>query len=131
MDVRVATDDDADRIVELERAVGCLVELDMTAAASFWMVTEVNGVVEAAAQVLIGLPISSIELLAVNPALSPHLRARIVREMLTQGFEGLAGKGAQYVTATIPFKYKSYRRALEKRGCRVMDQGSVMVKQLR
>ena len=131
MNIRIATPDDASRIVELEAQAGCRVPLDMAGAETSWLVAELDGTVQAAVQALLGKPFSALEMLAINPDLSPHVKARIVMALLPAGFQALHATGAQYCVATIPFRYKRYRRALEKRGCVVMDQGSVLVKRLR
>lgn len=133
MDVRVAKNSDGERISELVRQAGFDIpnlDLDWTQIEPYWLVAEHEGSVIGCIQTCPGRPIGRLEMLAIDPEVTGHLKGETVRELLVSGLTTLRLSGAQLACGMVPFDMKSYKRVLKKRGAVIIADGNMLAKRL-
>ena len=79
---------------------------------------------------IIGKPVGFIEFLAADPDLLPHVQAKVRRLLMIQGCASLKVHGCQFGGGNVPFGAKAFKRAMKKRGARVVWQGNTMLLRL-
>lgn len=129
--IRLAVNEDGERIGELEREGGFVIEdVDWSQVYPYWLVYEKDGQVMGCIQVAPARPFGRLDMLAVDQSLDGHARGRAVLSLLIAGANTIKRDGAQYAFSIIGFRHKSYKRALKKRGLVILDQGHVMAMNL-
>ncbi len=129
--IRLATNADGPQIGELVLVAGFDVHgLDWSNIEPYWLVADEDDEVVGCVQVLPGLPIGRLELLALDEDLTHRQQAVIVRDLLEHGAATLTLGGAQLAAGLIPFTHKTYKRILKKRGCVVIATGNMLAKPL-
>ncbi len=130
MNIRLATNEDGERIEELVSGqIGA--GLDWTDIYPYWLVAEKGGKVVGCLNVALSKPVGRLDLLAIDESLSPHARGKAVRGLLVQGGATLKAHGAQMVFSVVPFELKSYKRILKKHfGAVVVGQGNMIIARL-
>lgn len=129
MKIRLAQNEDGPRIGEIARHSGFTVDMDWSEVHPFWLVAEDERIV-GAVQVILAKPIGWLEMLVLDPDLTPLARARVVKHLASAGMTALKRFGAQIVMFSVPFEEKSYKKALKKRGAVVTSSGNVLAKLL-
>lgn len=104
--------------------------IDWTRVYPYWVVAEYDGEIVAALQVCMGKPIGRLEMLTIDPELSPQLRGGVFKDIVHYGMHVLKRGGAQFASFMVPFELKSYSRVLKKRGCVKLFQGNTMIRRL-
>lgn len=132
--IRIATDADAPVVQMLaEKDAGFAFEswpLDWTHIFPDWIVAEVEDKVVAALQVLPGKPVGRMEILSVEPTLTPATRAHIVKRITDWGIAFLVSQGCQGAMGVIPEEWESYKKVAERRGWVAISRGNLMLKRL-
>jgi N-acetylglutamate synthase-like GNAT family acetyltransferase len=95
----------------------------------FWIVAEWKGKVIGCIQLCYGKPVGSLEMLAIG-AVPGMIKGHAVRELILSGMAMLHGRGIRFVRGFVPFRLKSYKRALRKRGGEAMDQGNLILRRI-
>lgn len=91
-----------------------------------WLVAEIAGEIVGTINIRISLPISSVEILAMDPLLSKRMRG-VVASMLTDSAVALcAAAGANTISAMIPDDLSSYLKVAKRRGYVVGSHGSIV-----
>ncbi len=126
--VEIAGNEDGQRIKKLvlDSGVASVEDLDWADIHPYWLKALRGPRIVGAIQVLPGKPIGRLELLAVDDKLPHRIRAKVVMELLMQGFGVLKGHGAQMASGMLPFEARSYKRILKKRGGVVILSGNTM-----
>ena len=96
----------------------------------YWLVAKLKGEVVGCMQVIMAKPIGRIEFLATKPGIHPQARARVVKELMNQGFSVLERAGASMVAGTIATEMKPWKRQIKRMGAEMMGQGNMFVKRL-
>lgn len=127
--IRLAQNEDGPRIGELARQTGFSIDLDWSEVHPFWLVAEDEKII-GALQIILAKPIGWLEMLVLDPDLTPLARARVVKRLASAGMTALKRFGAQIVMFSVPFEEKAYKKALKKRGAVVTSSGNVLAKRL-
>lgn len=121
--IRLAEDADGPRIGELARASGFGVEgIDWTSVHPHWLAAELDGRVVGAIQIILSKPIGWLEMLSLDPDLTPREQAMAVKALVERGLLSLKVFGAQLAMGVVPSEMVGYQRILERRGA--VDTGS-------
>ena len=129
MKIRLAQNEDGQRIGELAKHSGFTVDIDWSEVHPFWLVAEDEKIV-GALQIILAKPIGWLEMLVLDPDLSQMNRARTVKGLASAGMTALKQFGAQLVMFSVPFEEKTYKKALKKRGAVVTSTGNILAKLL-
>ena len=131
--VRLAQDDEARVVANLVSEIfdmdGWMPEFEHVFP--HWLVAEIAGEVVATLNIRIALPISTIELLAVDPLLNKLERATVVVMLLDTAVTICAAAGSTAFTGMIPDHLGSYRQVVEDKGWTEMAHGAMMITRLR
>jgi hypothetical protein len=127
--IRLAQDADGPRIGRLAKLSGFTVGLNWSEVHPFWLVAEDEKIV-GALQIILAKPIGWLEMLVLDPGLTPMARARVVKRLASAGMTALKRFGAQLVMFSVPFEEKAYKKALKKRGAVVTSSGNILAKLL-
>lgn len=92
----------------------------------YWLVAEVAGEIVGTVNMRVSLPVSSIELLAIDPLLGHIDRARVTRMLLESAICCCGAAGATVVSSMVPDEMESYRKILEKHNVEVGGHGVIM-----
>ncbi len=131
MNIRLAKDDDGQRIGELARASGFAIEgIDWSSVYPHWLVAEHKGELVGAIQVILSKPVGWLEILSVDPDLPHRKKALAVKELTNYGMLSLKAFGSQLVMGVIPNELESYQRVVLKRGFVDNGAGNTFVKRL-
>lgn len=131
--IHIATNKNGSEIGALVASNGFQIngmEIDWSNIYPYWLGAWKDDELIGALQVLPGLPAGSLEFLSIKKTVSHQVRAIAVRNLLLTGTMTLRHHGAQVAMGTVPFDLKSYRKVLEKHGCRIAGNGNIMVKRL-
>ena len=129
MIIRVAKNQDGSRIGQLAQQSGFAVDMDWSEVHPFWLVAEDEKIV-GALQIILAKPIGWLEMLVLDPNLTPLARARVVKRLASAGMTALKRFGSQIVMFSVPFEEKAYKKILKKRGAVVTSSGNVLAKRL-
>jgi hypothetical protein len=131
--VRLAKNADGPRIGALLSASGFKSDgwdIDWSDIEPWWLVAEIDGVVEAAVQVCPSKPIARVEMLCVNPELSQIDRGRTMSLLSAQWEEFVRMSGASGLAGVIPNELDSYFSVAKHRGYVTVAEGHVMMKRV-
>ncbi len=130
MKIRIARNEDGSRVGELAKLSGFAIEgIDWSEVYPFWLVVEDEKIV-GALQIILAKPIGWLEMLVLDPDLTPLARARTVKQLASAGMTALKRFGTQIVMFSVPFEEKAYKKILKKRGAVVTSSGNVLAKRL-
>ena len=133
IEIRLASNEDGDRIRELVKQVGFLDadNLDWRDIYPYWLVARIRGEVMGCIQVAMSKPVGYAEMLSIDQSVGHKTRALLVRELVLQANATLAKGGASMVAGLISFELKSFKRILKKHGAKVIRTGNVLAKRLK
>jgi len=91
-----------------------------------WLVAEIAGEVVGTINVRLAKPFSSVEMLSIDPTLTPRERGSVA-SLLTDSARAIAaGNGSIAVSSMIPDDMESYLRVAQRRGYVVGNHGSIV-----
>ncbi len=126
--IRIAADADGPAIGQLAWDNGFQLEgVTWDRVYPYWLMAELHGELIGAVQISHGIPVARVETLCLSEKLTQRERAVCVRQILVAAMVTLRSTGAQAFTSLVPFKLKSYKRAIKNRGGKVMDSGNIMI----
>jgi hypothetical protein len=94
-------------------------------------VAEISGEVVGTVNLRISLPVSSVEMLAMDPTLTTVERSTVTLMLLDSAMACCAAAGATVFSGMVPDNLGSYQQVLEDRGMQVGAQGSILFGRLR
>lgn len=128
INVRIAINDDGKRIGELVKANGFQIYgLDWDDIMPYWLVAEKNGQITGTIMVSLGKPIGRLEMMAINQEMPHKTKTNTVKALLTQGMATLRKSGSQIVMGAIPFRLKSYKKILQRKGGNIAFSGNMFI----
>ena len=92
----------------------------------YWIAAKRGDTVLGAVQCTPGRPVGRLELMCVEKELGDRERGRIVRALITQGMRVLQAQGSLVMTAMVSHQDKGFKRAMKKRGFKVLLTGSTL-----
>lgn len=126
--IRIASDDDGPTIGALAWDNGFRLKgVTWDKVYPYWLVAELNGDIVGAVQISHGMPVARVETLCMSDKLSHRERAICARQILMAAMITLRSGGAQAITSLVPFKMKSYKRLIKRRGGKVVDSGNMIM----
>ena len=132
--IRMAKNDDGDRIAELMEKVGFFQwenwRIDWHDIEPNWIAAEIDGDVVGVIQVVPAKPIGRIECLTVEPDLSLMMKYRVVKMLTSHAVATVKMYGAQVVSSMIPWRYEDYLHGALNRGWIEFDSGAMVGKRL-
>lgn len=132
IEVRHAQNTEGDAVGELARKAGFNLEgLRWDNIHPHWIIAVREEKLLGAMQIFLGRPVARLEMLCVDPELSHRDRARTVDLLIENGGTIITLYGAQLNASVIPFREKSYKNVLKRRGGWVADSGNVVMAWLR
>jgi hypothetical protein len=106
-------------------------ELEFKSVFPHWLVAEIAGEIVGTINMRISMPISSVEMLVMDPKLTRRERGEVA-SMLTDSAMAICGAaGAEAVSSMIPDDMKSYLKVAKRRGYIVGNQGSIVFGRIR
>ena len=130
--VRMAIDEEGERIEELVKAAGFRIDgIDWSKIAPFWLVATWSDQIVGCIQTCLALPIGRLEMLAVDERVPPITRGAIVEQLMWGGAATVKQFGAQMVTSMVSFNMKGYKKSLRHRGCVSIGTGNMMAMMLK
>jgi len=91
-----------------------------------WLVAEIAGEIVGAINIRLSRPFSSVEMLSMDPTLTPRERGSVT-SLLTDSARAIAaGNGSVAVSSMIPDSMESYLKVAERRGYVVGNHGSIV-----
>ena len=126
--VRMAQDEEAlvvsNLVSEIFDMGGWMPEFDTIFP--YWLVAEISGEIVGTVNLRLSLPVSSIEMLAMDPKLSHIDRTRVSMMLIDSAIVCCGAAGATVFSCMIPEEMKSYREVLMDRGMEVGAKGSIL-----
>lgn len=101
--------------------------LDWSNIEHYWLVADESGTAVGCLQCVVAMPIGRLEYLGYDEALTHPQRARVIKALMKAGLAIQKRAGVQLVSCVVPFPFKSWKRALTKRGAVVTAQGNVLM----
>ena len=106
-------------------------QLEFKSVFPHWLVAEIAGEIVGTINMRISMPISSVEMLVMDPKLNRRERGEVA-SMLTDSAMAICGAaGAEAVSSMIPDNMKSYLQVAKRRGYVVGNQGSIVFGRIR
>ena len=131
MKIRLASNEDGNRIKELVEAQAVIEGLDWSDIHPHWIVAEKDGRIAGCINLAVSKPIGRLDFLAVDPSLGPHARGKVVRALILQGLATLKHTGCSASVSQIPFALQSYKKILKKHfDAIVIGQGNMLMRTL-
>jgi len=131
--VRMANDDEAEIVSNLVSEIfdmgGWMPKFETVFP--YWLVAEIAGEIVGTINIRIALPISSVELLSIDPVLGKIERSRVFSMLLDSAYACCGAAGAEAVSSMIPDELPSYQKVLEDRNVMVGGHGAIMFGRLR
>jgi hypothetical protein len=131
--VRLAKNADGPRIGELLAASGFKSDgwdIDWSDIEPWWLVAEIDGVVEGAVQVCLAKPIARVEMLGINPELSYRDRSLVASKLDKQWQANVKISGASGLAGTVAYELDGFLRVASRRGYVNVAEGCVMMKRV-
>lgn len=97
----------------------------------YWLVAEIAGEVVGTVNLRISLPVSSIEMLSIDPQLGKIDRSRTALMLIDSAITCCGAAGSTVFSCMIPEAMESYQQVLEDRGMVVGSQGSILFGRIR
>ncbi|MGE0373177.1 MAG: hypothetical protein AB7Q01_15015 [Gammaproteobacteria bacterium] len=104
--------------------------LDWSDLGGQWIVVDDGQQIAGCVQLLPGKPIGRAENLAVDPALSPRQRARVVSMLIRTSIMLLRRAGCGAIISAVPDDLDGYQTILERRGAVSLYPGQILIKRL-
>lgn len=132
MKIRLAENEDGPRVRQLVAEAQADIEgLDWSSIYPHWIVAEKDGKIAGCINVAVSKPIGRLDFLAVDPALRPHARGKVVRALINQGLATLTHVGCSASVSQIPFGLQAYKKVLKRHfGAIVIGQGNMVLRGL-
>jgi hypothetical protein len=92
----------------------------------YWLVAEISGEVVGTINLRISLPVSSIEMLAMDPTLTHIDRTRVAMMLIDSAIVCCGAAGSTVFSCMIPEEMQSYKDVLMDRGMEVGAKGSIL-----
>ena len=132
--IRMAKNDDGDRIAELMKKNGFFQwdnwEIDWHDIEPSWLAAEINGVIEGVIQITPAKPIGRIEVLSINQDLPLLGKTRVARALTNHGMATLKMYGSQVVSSSIPWRYGDYLAQAAEENWISLDSAEIVARRL-
>lgn len=126
--VRMAQNEEAHLVANLVDEIFNLggESLEFETVFPYWLVAEIAGEIVGTINLRISLPVSSVEMMSIDPKLDRRERGT-VSSMLTDSAVAIcAASGASMVSSMIPDSLPSYLKVAKRRGYVVGNHGSIV-----
>ena len=97
----------------------------------YWLVAEITGEIVGTVNLRISLPVSSIEMLAMDPKLTNVERSTVTIMLIDSAITCCGAAGASVFSCMIPEALKSYQEVLVDRGMVVGSEGAILFGRIR
>jgi hypothetical protein len=97
----------------------------------YWLVAEISGEVVGTINLRISLPVSSIEMLAMDPTLTTIERQTVSMMLIDSAITCCGAAGATVFSCMIPEAMQSYQEVLIDRGMEIGGQGAILFGRIR
>ena len=97
----------------------------------YWLVAEISGEVVGTINMRISLPVSSIEMLAMDPTLTTVERNAVSMMLIDSAITCCGAAGCSVFSCMIPEEMQSYLEVLLDRGMEVGSKGSILFGRIR
>jgi len=128
--VRLAQDSEREIVANLIAEVSPL-DLEFKSVFPHWLVAEIAGEIVGTINIRISLPISSVEMLAIDSKLNDRERGTVFLMLTDSAMAICAAAGAGMISSMIPDSMPSYLKVAKRRGYVVGDQGSIVFGRIR
>ena len=119
--LRMATPADGEAIGRLVVNAGwTLPGIEWADLGANWLVAEYDGALVGCLEVLFGKPLGRVELLGIDPGLSPRVKAMTVKALIGQGCAVLERFGSQVACGIVGNDLPEYQRVIQKRGGQIV-----------
>lgn len=126
--VRMAQDDEASVVANLVSEIfdmdGWMPEFERIFP--YWLVAEIAGEVVGTINIRVSLPVSSIEMLAMDPTLTTVERHTVTFMLLDSAVACCGASGATVISSMVPDNLESYKEVLLERYAQVGNHGSIL-----
>jgi hypothetical protein len=96
-----------------------------------WLVAEIAGEIVGTINIRISLPISSVEMLALDPSLSHVAKSTVTIMLLDTALTICASAGAEGVSSMIPTGLDSYLEVVKDHGYQIGSEGVIVFGRIR
>jgi len=101
-------------------------ELPFESVFPYWLVAEIAGEIVGTINMRLSMPISSVEMLAIDSRLGPRERGSVASILTDSAMAICAAHGAEAVSSMIPDSMESYLKVAQRRGYVVGNHGSII-----
>jgi hypothetical protein len=126
--VRMAQNDEASVVSNLVSEIfnmgGWMPEFEIIFP--YWLLAEISGEVVGTVNLRISLPVSSIEMLAMDPTLTHIDRTRVAMMLIDSAITCCGAAGSAVFSCMIPDEMQSYKDVLMDRGMEMGAHGSIL-----
>jgi hypothetical protein len=126
--VRLAQDSEAEIVASLVSEIFQMGdwELPFESVYPYWLVAEIAGEIVGAINIRLSMPISSVEMLSIDPKLGMRERGSVASVLTDSAMAICAAHGAAGVSSMIPDSMGEYLKVAERRGYVVGNHGSII-----
>lgn len=131
--VRLAQDSEREIVANLVSEIFHMGDwrLEFKSIFPHWLVAEIAGEIVGTINMRISMPISSVEMLAMDPKLRRRERVEVTSMLIDTARTICAASGSEAVSSMIPDDMKSYLRLAERRGYVVGNHGAIVLGRIR
>ncbi len=131
--VRLAQDSEREIVANLVSEIFHMGDwqLEFKSVFPHWWVAEIAGEIVGTINMRISMPISSVEMLAMDPKLTRRERGEVASMLTDAAMATCGAAGAEAVSSMIPDDMKSYLKVAKRRGYIVGNQGSIVFGRIR
>jgi hypothetical protein len=101
-------------------------ELKFESVFPYWLVAEIAGEIVGAVNLRISIPISSVEMLTIDPKLTWKQRATVGCLLIDSAAAIVASSGSEAVSSMIPDSMPDYLKVVKSEGYVVGNHGSIV-----